>query len=72
MSERSRADETGTREALVDAAKDVEAPSTTDGGRLENESTAADRTGVDAQESITRDDPSNADFHERIPEDPGH
>ncbi len=72
MSEPSDADKPGTREALVNAAKRVEEPLTTDGGRLESDSTAADQTGVDAQESITRDDPSNAEFHDQVPEDPGH
>jgi len=39
--------------------------------RPQGESTARDSTGVDPQESITRDDPSNAAFHDQVVEETG-
>jgi len=39
--------------------------------RPQGESTARDATGVDPQESITKDDPSNAAFHDKVMEESG-
>ena len=49
-----------------------EEPPDAEGGPVDTEMNASDRTGVDAQESITRGDASNVDFHDRVPEDPSH
>ncbi|MBA2720897.1 MAG: hypothetical protein H0U52_16895 [Chloroflexi bacterium] len=73
MPDQPRSDGPTSKEALVESSKHLDDdPKRNRTSRPDPASSAADFTGVDPQESLTRDDPSNAIFRDRVPEEPRH
>ncbi len=73
MPDQPRSDGPTSKDALVERSQHVDdEPKSDRTSRPEPESKAADYSGVDPQESITRDDLSNTTFHDRVPEEPSH
>ncbi len=65
MADTSRTSQHTTQKESHDRRAKEDAPDLRD-----EERAARDVTGVDPQESITRDDPSNRAFHDKVPEAP--
>ncbi len=70
MPEQPRSDGPASKDALVKRSKQLDDEKKSDRpSQPQPASSAADHTGVDPQESITRDDPSNKVFRDRVPKE---